>query len=102
MRVLIVRKGRELGTRVVQLLEASTGVTEIVGVDFVAPRRRLRRSEFRRIDPRDREKLAAFVMEYAPDTVAHFGVYEPGSRLPEKVAAQYTHLCAVAALGAAA
>jgi UDP-glucose 4-epimerase len=102
MRVLITGMGGELGTRVAQLLEARTEVTEIVGVDFVPPRRRLRRSEFRRIDPRDREKLAAFVMEYAPDSVAHFGVYEPGSRLPEKVAAQYTHLCAVAALGAAA
>ncbi len=102
MRVLITGMGGELGTRVAQLLEAEDSVSEIVGVDFVPPRRRLRRSEFRRIDPRDREKLASFVTEFAPDAVAHVGIYEPGSRLPPKLAGQYTHACAVAALGAAA
>ena len=102
MRVLITGMGGELGTRVAQLLEARTEVTEIVGVDFIPPRRRLRRSEFRRIDPREREKLAAFVTDYSPDAVAHVGVYEPASRLPAKAAAQYTHASAVAALGAAA
>jgi UDP-glucose 4-epimerase len=101
MRVLITGMGGELGTRVAQLLELRREVTEIVGVDFVPPRRRLRRSEFRRIDPRDREKLAAFVGEFAPEAIAHVGVYEPASRLPEKLAAQYTHAAAVGALGAA-
>ena len=57
------------------------GPTEIVGVDFVPPRRRLRRAEFRRIDPRDRDQLAQFVEEFAPNVVAHFGVYEPSSRM---------------------
>lgn len=102
MRVLITGMGGELGTRVAQLLEERREVTEIFGVDFVPPRRRLRRSEFRRIDPREREKLAAFVTEVAPDTIAHVGIYEPGSRLPPRLAAQYTHAAAVAALGAAA
>lgn len=102
MRVLVTGMGGELGTRVAQLLEERTEVAEIVGVDFVPPRRRLRRSEFRRIDPRDREKLADFVAEVAPDAVAHFGVYEPGSRLDPRLAALYSHRCTVAALGAAA
>lgn len=102
MRVLITGMGGELGTGVAQLLEARREITEIVGVDFVPPRRRLRRSEFRRIDPREREKLASFVTEYAPDAVAHLGVYEPGSRLPARLAAEYTHAAAVGALGAAA
>ena len=102
MRVLITGMGGEIGTRVAQLLEERREVTEIVGVDFVPPRRRLRRSEFRRIDPRDRDKLAAFAAEVAPDTVAHFGIYEPGSRLPPKMAARYTQAAAVAALGGAA
>ena len=66
MRVLITGMGGEIGTRVAQLLEERREVTEIVGVDFVPPRRRLRRSEFRRIDPRDRDKLAAFAAEVAP------------------------------------
>ncbi len=102
MRVLITGMGGELGTRVAQLLEARSEVAEIVGVDFVPPRRRLRRSEFRRIDPRDREKLAAFVTEFAPDTIAHVGVYEPSSRLTPRMSALYTHASAVAAIGAAA
>jgi UDP-glucose 4-epimerase len=102
MRVLITGMGGEIGTRVAQRLEERREVTEIVGVDFVPPRRRLRRSEFRRIDPRDRDKLAAFAEEVAPDTVAHFGIYEPGSRLPPRMAARYTRECAIAALGGAA
>jgi UDP-glucose 4-epimerase len=102
MRVLITGMGGEIGTRVAQLLEERRDVTEIIGVDFVPPRRRLRRSEFRRIDPRDRDKLAAFASEVAPDAVAHFGIYEPGSRLPPKMAARYTQASAVAALGGAA
>ena len=102
MRVLVTGMGGELGTRVAQLLEERTEVKEIVGVDFVPPRRRLRRSEFRRCDPRDREKLTEIVTEFAPNAVAHFGVYEPASRVAPRVAAEYTHACTVAALGAAA
>jgi UDP-glucose 4-epimerase len=94
--------GGELGTRVAQLLEEQRSVTEIHGVDYVPPRRRLRRSEFRRIDPRDRDKLAAFVTELEPEAIAHVGVYEPASRLDPRMAARYTRACAVAALGAAA
>ena len=60
---------------------ARRGPTEVVGVDFVPPRRRLRRAEFRRIDPRDRDRLAEFVEDFAPTVVAHFGVYEPASRM---------------------
>ena len=103
MRVLITGMGGELGTRVAQLLEERREVTEIVGVDFVPPRRRLRRSEFRRIDPRDRDKLAAFAAEFAPDAVAHFGVYEPAlAPAARRSRRRYTRRAAVAALGGAA
>ena len=101
-RILITGMGGELGTRVAQLLEQRTWAGEIVGVDFVPPRRRLRRAEFRRIDPRDREKLAAFVHEFAPAIIAHFGVYEPSSRMTPASAAERTELCSVATLSAAA
>jgi UDP-glucose 4-epimerase len=94
--------GGELGTRVAQLLEDRADVSEIVGVDFVPPRRRLRRAEFRRIDPRARERLVDFVTEFAPDVVAHFGVYEPASRMAPATAAERTELCTVGALSAAA
>lgn len=102
MRVLITGMGGELGTRLAQLLEEHPEVTDIAGVDFVPPRRRLRRSEFRRIDPRDREKLVAFVHDVAPSAVVHYGVYEPDSRVGPRDAAAMTTGCTVAALGAAA
>ncbi|MET1001709.1 MAG: NAD-dependent epimerase/dehydratase family protein [Acidimicrobiia bacterium] len=101
-RVLVTGMGGELGTRVAQLLEARPWASEIVGVDFVPPRRRLRRTEFRRIDPRDREKLAQFVETYAPNVIAHFGVYEPSSRMTPRSAIERTDLCTIATLSAAA
>ena len=102
MRVLVTGMGGELGTRVAQLLEARPEVTDIAGCDFVPPRRRLRRAEFRRIDPRHRERLRDFVMEFAPTHVAHFGVYEPASRLSPVQAAQRTELASMVAFSAAA
>lgn len=102
MRVLVTGMGGELGTRVAQLLEARSDVSDIMGVDFVPPRRRLRRSGFRRIDPRERDRLEAFVEEYAPEAVIHFGVYEPASRMSPKRAAERTHAATVGALRAAA
>jgi UDP-glucose 4-epimerase len=93
--------GGELGTRVAQLLEACDGVGEIHGVDFVPPRRRLRRAEFHRIDPRHRDRLRDFVLDYAPTHVAHFGVYEPASRMAPADAAERTEQCTATALAAA-
>ncbi len=102
MKILVTGMGGELGTRVAQLLEQRAWATEIVGVDFVPPRRRLRRAEFRRIDPRDRDKLVQFVDEVAPNVIAHFGVYEPSSRMTPVSASERTELCTIAALSAAA
>ena len=42
-------------------------VEAIVGCDFVPPRRRLRRASSSASTPRDRDKLVAFVTEFAPD-----------------------------------
>lgn len=102
MRVLVTGMGGELGTRVAQLLEARSDVTDVAGFDFVPPRRRLHRAVFRRIDPRDRARVVEFVTDYAPTVVAHFGVYEPASRMGPHSAAERTELCTVAALSAAA
>jgi len=65
------------------------------------PRRRLRRATFKRIHPRDRDRLTGFVADFAPDAVAHFGVYEPHSRMGPREAAASTEACTVNALGAA-
>jgi UDP-glucose 4-epimerase len=100
-RVLVTGMGGELGTRVAQLLEARPEIGEIAGVDFVPPRRRLRRSAFRRIDPRDRDKLVDFVTEFSPTAIAHFGVYEPDARMTPRDAAISTAACTLATFAAA-
>ena len=100
-RVLVTGMGGELGTRVAQLIEAREWAGDIVGVDFVPPRRRLRRAEFRRLDPRDADRLASFVSDFAPQIVAHFGVYEPASRMTPASARQRTERCTEATLNAA-
>src|SRR5260221_2812582 len=101
-RVLVTGMGGELGTRVAQLIEARDWASDVVGVDFVPPRRRLRRATFRRIDPRDRDRLTAFVEEFAPQVIAHFGVYEPASRMTPASAKERTDACTAATLNAAA
>jgi UDP-glucose 4-epimerase len=101
-RVLVTGMGGELGTRVAQLIEQRPWAGDVAGVDFVPPRRRLRRAVFHRIDPRDRDRLSAFVTDFAPTVVAHFGVYEPASRMSPASAEERTELCTTAALGAAA
>lgn len=94
--------GGELGTAVAQMLELVPEIDEIAGVDFLPPRRRLRRSSFHRIDPRDGDRLAAFVAEFAPDGLVHLGVYEPHARMGPASAEERTEAATAAAIGAAA
>ena len=63
MRVLVTGMGGHLGTRVAQFLEARSDVEAVAGFDFVPPRRRLQRATFKRIDPRDRDRLVMLVAE---------------------------------------
>jgi UDP-glucose 4-epimerase len=101
MRVLITGVGGELGTRVAAMLEAESTVDAILGLDAYPARRLLRRTEFRRIDPRDRRRTAATVREFRPSAVVHLGIYEPGARSRPGVADEQTAEGTVAALGAA-
>lgn len=100
--VLVTGMGGELGTRVAQLLEEDSRLDEIIGVDFVPPRRRLRRCDFRRIDPRRRERMVDFVTEVAPTILVHLGVYEPAARMGPRSAAERTELSAAVAMSSAA
>lgn len=102
MRVLITGMGGELGSRVAQLLEADPQFEDVVGIDFVPPRRRLRRSRFRRLELSHLDAVADFVAEAAPELVLHLGVYEPHARSSPLGAAERSTNTTVAVLGAAA
>lgn len=102
MKVLITGMGGELGTRVALLLEGDDRVDEIVGIDVDPPRRRLRRSRFLRIDPRDRRRMAEAVQAEAPAAVVHLGIYEPHARSVPDSSRARTINGSLAGLGAAA
>jgi len=102
MRILVTGMGAEIGTRVTNMLEADERVDDILGVDIDPPRRRIRRAEFRRVDPRDRRKLVRIVRDFEPTAVVHLGVYEPNARVGPALARELTHHCTVNVLGAAA
>lgn len=102
MRLLITGMGGELGTRVALMAESDRSVTDILGIDVDPPRRRLRRAEFRRVDPRDRRRVAEIVRDLAPTAVLHLGVYEPHARSIPETARARTLDGSIAALGAAA
>lgn len=102
MRVLITGMGGELGTRVVNLLEADETITEIVGIDWYPPRRRITRVSFHRVDPRDRRKAVRLVRDFDPEVLVHLGVYEPNARMEPTEARLGTAASAVSVLGAAA
>ena len=91
MRILVTGMGGELGTRVTLLLEGDRRVTDLVGIDVDPPRRRLRRAEFHRVDPRKRDRVVQVVRDLRPTAVVHLGVYEPFARsAPHSAAARTT------------
>jgi len=102
MRVLITGMGGEIGTRVTNLLEADSSVTEIMGFDLFPPRRRITRVAFHRVDPRDRRTSVRLVQEFDPEVVVHVGIFEPNSRVSPTIARLSTAAGAVSVLGAAA
>lgn len=101
-RILVSGMGAELGSRLTVLLESQPWAGEIVGFDIDPPRRRLRRAEFHRIDPRDRRRVVQLVREVDPHLIAHLAVYEPNARAGPAGAAQRSEAGAIGVLGAAA
>ena len=90
MRVFVTGLGGELGTRVALLLEQERSVKAVAGIDLDPPRRRLRRTGFTRIDPRDRARTAAAIRAFRPTSVVHLGVYEPDARCGPRAARERT------------
>ena len=100
MRITITGMGGELGTRVALLLEADPRVTAVMGVDLEPPRRHLRRAEYHRVDPRDRERMVSTIAGFAPTVLVHLGVYEPHARSGPRSATTRTAIGTIAALEA--
>jgi UDP-glucose 4-epimerase len=105
MRVLVSGMGGQLGTLIARRLESIDAIEAIFGYDLDPPRRRLRRAEFRRIDPSEPSLVADAVRDFDPTAVVHLGLYEPHARLEPNAARAATRLgnaALVAALGDAA
>jgi UDP-glucose 4-epimerase len=101
MRVLVTGMGGDFGAKAAAVVEADPAVDAVLGIDAYPPRRRLHRSEFHRIDPRDRTRTAAVVRDFAPSVVIHLGVWEPDARATPSVAHRRTVEGTRAVLGAA-
>jgi len=101
MRVFVTGMGGELGSRVAALLEATPDVEAIAGIDVEPPRRRLRRAQFTRIDPRDRVRTMKTLRDLRPTALVHLGVYEPHARSSPRRSAERTITGTVAVLDAA-
>jgi UDP-glucose 4-epimerase len=101
-RVLVSGMGGELGSLAASLLEAEPWVGSILGIDVDPPRRRLRRSEFHLIEPRDRERIVDVVTRFDPHVFIHLAVWEPDARAGTTLAKRLTAEACSSFLAAAA
>src|SRR5699024_4463719 len=90
MRVLITGMGGELGTRIANLLEADPRIEALRGLDSYPPRRRITRVDFHRIEPDDRRRIHRLVVDFDPEVIMHFGVYEPHAHFGDPAARRGT------------
>ncbi|MEA3184440.1 MAG: UDP-glucose 4-epimerase [Ilumatobacteraceae bacterium] len=101
-RVLVSGMGGELGSLVASMLEDQPWVGPILGIDIDPPRRRLHRSEFHRIDPRDRHRIVELVTRFDPHVLVHLAVWEPDARAGTTLAKRLTCESATSIISAAA
>ncbi len=94
--------GGELGSLVASLLEAEPWVGQLCGIDVDPPRRRLRKAEFHRIEPSDRERIVDVVTAFDPHVLIHLAVWEPHARAGTNHARQFTDQATTSIVGAAA
>lgn len=101
-RILVSGMGGELGSLVAAKLESEAWVGSLLGVDVDPPRRRLRRAEFHRIEPSDRDRVVDVVTAFNPHVLIHLAVWEPDARAGTAHAKQFTDSAMTATIGAAA
>lgn len=94
--------GGELGSLVAAKLESEPWVGSLMGIDVDPPRRRLRRAEFHRIEPSDRDRTIDVVTAFNPHVLIHLAVWEPDARAGTAHAKQFTDAAMTAVIGAAA
>jgi UDP-glucose 4-epimerase len=70
-----------LGSLSTALLERDDTFVDILGIDVHPPRRRLRRTEFLRIEQAKSAEFVRQVVAHRPDVIVHLGVWEPHARL---------------------
>ena len=80
-RVLVTGCGGELGSLATSMLEEEPWVDSLLGVDADPPRRRLKRTAFRRVALNRTDAVAQIILDYDPHVIVHLGVWEPNARL---------------------
>lgn len=63
------------------MLEEEPWVDSLLGVDADPPRRRLKRTAFRRVALNRTDAVAQIILDYDPHVIVHLGVWEPNARL---------------------
>jgi UDP-glucose 4-epimerase len=101
-RLLVSGMGGELGSLVASMLEDEPWVGSLFGIDVDPPRRRLRKAEFLRIEPTDRDRIVEVVTAFDPHVLVHLAVWEPDARAGTDLARAFTEAAAHAFIGAAA
>ncbi|MFM2115842.1 MAG: hypothetical protein RI908_1583, partial [Actinomycetota bacterium] len=89
-KVLVTGCGGELGSLATSMLEEETWVGQILGVDADPPRRRLRRTDFRRIALNRTAAVSQIILDFDPHVIVHLGVWEPNARLSPEEAERTT------------
>lgn len=63
------------------MLEEEPWVDSLLGVDADPPRRRLKRTTFRRVALNRTDAVSQIILDYDPHVIVHLGVWEPNARL---------------------
>jgi nucleoside-diphosphate-sugar epimerase len=91
VKVFITGVGSDLGTQMARHLEQRDDVEAVAGVDMFPPRRYLAKTEFSICHYDDSERISDVIVNFAPDVIINFGVFEPGARLSLSRARGATH-----------